>query len=121
MEAQHVLVAVSVASLLLNIGIAAIAATWGISKIRITVSQEIAKQRTDFDARLLQHAREFGETASAIRAKVHEVELWARDTFVRRESFLRVVDEVRTGFSDLGARLEKRMGQIEERLFAAKD
>ena len=39
--------------------------------------------------------REFGETVQAMQNKIHEFEKWSRDTFVKRDSFLHVTNEVK--------------------------
>jgi uncharacterized coiled-coil DUF342 family protein len=105
-----------IASLALNIGIALVGATWGISKIETAVRKAIDEHREKYDQDLNELGRNFGETSAALRQKVHEVETWARDTFVRRDSFLAMVTEVRSSVDALGARIEKRLERMETKI-----
>lgn len=54
---------------------------------------------------------EFGETAAALRQKIHEIETWNRDTFVRKESFDLVISRMETA-------MNKAMDKIESRIEA---
>lgn len=107
---------IAVASLALNIGIAAVGATWGLAKIKDAVRDAMDTHRKEFEEQIAGLRRETVETMSAQRQKLHEIELWARDMFVRRDSFLAVIAEVKTGFADLGARLEKRLERMETKI-----
>jgi hypothetical protein len=113
---QYVTVGVAVLSLLLNVSIAIVGATWGVARIRIAVSEAIEQHRQDFDARLSSAERVTGEGMAAIRGKMHEIELWARDTFVRRDSFLAVTNEIKGGLADLGNAIGRRLDRIENRM-----
>jgi hypothetical protein len=103
-------------SLALNIGIALVGATWGIAKIETAVRKAIDEHREKYDEDLNKLERNVGETGLAIRQKIHELETWARDTFVRRDSFLAMVTEVRSSMSALGDRLEKRLERMETKI-----
>lgn len=118
---QIITAAVAVLSLLLNVGIAIVGATWGIARLKAAVGEEIAKHRADFDGKLEGVERNAGETAAALRNKVHELELWVRDTFVRRDSFLTVIQEVKGGIAELGKQLDKRLDRIESRLYGGPE
>jgi hypothetical protein len=48
---------------------------------------EAGAGRAGTEAEQEKMGREFGEIAAAIRQKIHEVETWARDEFVRKGSF----------------------------------
>jgi hypothetical protein len=113
---QYVTVGVAVLSLLLNVSIAIVGATWGVARIRIAVSEAIEQHRQDFDARLVTAERATGEGMAALRTKLHEIELWARDTFVRRDSFLAVTNEIKGGLADLGNAIGRRLDRIENRM-----
>lgn len=60
--------------------------------------------------------REVGETVSAIRAKVHEIETWARDEFVRKNSFEAVISRVEKSLDQLGDRIDKRLDRLAEKM-----
>jgi hypothetical protein len=55
---------------------------------------------------------EFGETVAAIRQKVHDVETWNRDNFVRKESFELVIRRIENSLEKLGDRFEEKMDAL---------
>lgn len=59
---------------------------------------------------------EFGETGAAIRQKIHDVETWNRDTFVRKESFELVVNRIEKSMEKLGDRFEEKLDRLVERI-----
>lgn len=59
---------------------------------------------------------EFGETASAMRQKMHDMETWNRDNFVRKESFELVVSRIEKSMEKLGDRFEEKLDKIVERI-----
>jgi hypothetical protein len=63
---------------------------------------------------------EFGETASAIRQKIHDVETWNRDNFVRKESFELVVRRIESSIEKLGDRFEDKLDRLVERIQAPR-
>lgn len=60
--------------------------------------------------------REAGESIAAIRTKVHEIETWARDEFVRKGSFETVVSRMEKGIESLGEKIERRLDKMAERI-----
>jgi hypothetical protein len=101
------------ASLALNIGIAIAGATWGIAKIRETVRTEIAAHKEKIDQEIDAVGRSFGETTAAIRQKVHEVELYAANNYVRREGFYKVQETLTADIKAMGDELKKRLERME--------
>jgi len=65
-------------------------------------------------AETLRH--EFGETASALRTKIHDVETWNRDTFVRKDSFEIVISRLEKSFEKLGDKIEERIDKLADRI-----
>lgn len=115
---------VALASFVMNLLIAVIGATWGIAKIRAAVTEEMTKHKEAADAKIAAvetrlsakvetALHDTGEALAEIRTKINEVELWARDNFVRRESFTQIINEWRDGFRDLGTRVDRRLERIE--------
>lgn len=107
------------ASLALNVSIAIVGATWGIAKIKDAVRAEVASHKEKIDLELDALGRSFGETAAAIRQKVHDIETWSRDEFVRKGSFENVMTRMeKTGgaqFDKIEARLERMEGKIDSK------
>ena len=59
---------------------------------------------------------EAGEMGAAIRQKIHEVETWNRDTFVRKDSFEIVVNRIEKSMEKLGDRVEEKLEKFWERV-----
>lgn len=59
--------------------------------------------------------REFGETVAAVRQKIHDVETWNRDTFVRKDSFEMVVGRLEKSIEKLGDKIEDKLERLFER------
>jgi high-affinity Fe2+/Pb2+ permease len=59
--------------------------------------------------------RETGEMGAALRTKLHEVETWNRDTFVRKESFEVVVNRIEKSIEKMTDKLEDKFDKVMER------
>ena len=70
-------------------------------------------------AETLRH--ETGEVGAALRTKVHEVEVWTRDTFVRKDSFEMVIGRLEKSIEKLGDKIEDKMERIVERIQHRQD
>ena len=117
--------------LVLNLVVAAKSAQWGLpdrlSKMegrimgaveghRTAADQAIDKCRDEMVTRADTIRREFGETVSAMQSKISEFEKWTRDTFVRRDSFLTVTDEVKAALSERSVSVDSRFDRIENKI-----
>ena len=100
----------------LNVMVAAIGLTWGLAKIRDTIRDEIDSHRIKFDDELDSVGRSFGESLAAIREKIREVELFCRDTFLRRDSFYEVTKGVTADLKALSDRIETRLERMEAKI-----
>jgi phosphoenolpyruvate synthase/pyruvate phosphate dikinase len=58
---------------------------------------------------------ETGEMGSALRTKIHDVETWARDTFVRKDSFDMVIGRLEKSIDKLGDKIEEKLDKLAER------
>lgn len=57
---------------------------------------------------------ETGEMGSAIRQKIHDVEMFTRDTFVRKDTFEAVMNRIEKSIEKLGDRLEEKIDKMKE-------
>lgn len=76
--------------------------TLAVSEHREHTDSLLDKMRRELNAAMDSSSREFGESIHAIKDKVHQFELWARDNFVRRESFTVVNQETREAITKQG-------------------
>lgn len=112
---------IALSSLALNILVALVGLTWGVGKIRDAtmgaINKQIEKLQTKVDVDIDSMARSFGETNSAIREKIREVELFGRDTFLRRDSFYKTMElisaDMKTQFGKVESRLERMEAKID--------
>lgn len=97
------------------------------------ISEENSELRSDMDAQVenLQrdvsrlereamargdtYRQEFGETAAALRTKIHEIEVFSRDHFISKDTFVQTIGRIEKMFESFGDRLEKRFDKIDER------
>lgn len=83
---------------------------------RTVVDQVLDKTRDEMAARADTIRREFGETIAAMQSKIFEFEKWTRDTFVRRDSFLTVTDELKSTLADRSDGVDNRFDRLEDKI-----
>lgn len=64
--------------------------------------------------------REIGETFHAQRTKIHEIETWSRDTFVRKDSFEIVIGRLEKTIEKLGDKLESKLDRLDQKIHPAE-
>lgn len=89
--------------------------------LAILASQKESDDRLDeksseFAERIDKTTREFGEVALAIRQKITEVELFCRDTYVRRDGFYKVQENFETSIRALGDKIDARLERMEVKI-----
>jgi hypothetical protein len=105
----------------------AVKVTRSLSDMESRLKQSIMQQRDAIDSDIELSRREttasvdtlrghVGELGAALRTKIHEVETWARDTFVRRDSFQLVVQEIKSEIKQAAATSEQKLERIEQKL-----
>lgn len=80
------------------------------------VERDLANLERDSIARADTLRRETGEMGLAIRQKIHDVEVFNRDTFVRVDSFELVIGRIEKSIEKLGDRLESKVDRVVDRL-----
>jgi hypothetical protein len=116
-----------VAGFVLNVIVLLIAGTWALSRHGREIENAIFKSRQETDNEIdklrgelrTEHddfMRRFGDSLAAIRAKVNEVELWARDEFVRRDDFYRILDGINKSITALGDKIDARTDRLESKI-----
>lgn len=98
--------------LILNSG----AGIWKLSRVEIALHDAIAEGRKETDDRIDRQGRDVGETIAAIREKVREVELFIRDTYMRRDSFYQVQTSMEASMKALGEQIDKRLERMEAKI-----
>lgn len=124
MNAQNLTIYLAIVAFILGLLAHAIKLTWRISQMELDIREDVDANVDNIqrDVRKLEaetveaHRREVGETVSAIRQKIHDVETWNRDTFVRKETFEQVIGRIEKSLDKLGDRFEEKMDRLIERL-----
>jgi hypothetical protein len=107
---------VAISGLILNILVAVIGLTWGVAKIRDAVRTEIEEHREKFEGQIDTLRKNTGEMGAALRQKINDVELYARDTFMRRDSFAAVQAELKAQMQAMGDKIETRLERMETKI-----
>lgn len=106
----------AIASLVLNIGIAIVGATWGIAKIKDAVRDAMDAHKQEYDQQLDNLSRQFTDTFAALRQKINDVELDAAKTYMRRESFYQVKSEMSAEIREFRNDLKDRLDRLETKI-----
>jgi hypothetical protein len=104
---------VAIAGLALNVLVAVVGVTWGITRIRDAVRGEIDAHRDKFNDDIDNLRDNFGETAAALRQKIAEVELYAANQYVRREGFYEVQKQLAGDIKAMGEQIAARLERME--------
>lgn len=120
MEDYAAAVALTLEALQLEDILAAIRGTWILGKSRAKFTEKIDEVRLELERKIDQETdiavHDFGETVSAIRAKINEMELWNRDTFVTKATFNLVAAQNRDFWQRFEDKLDRRLDRIELKL-----
>lgn len=107
----------------------AITTTWGVSRMLNSRDRAFIKMMTDHEVADVERfasvgreivisrdtlRSEFGETGSALRQKMTDMELWGRDNNVHKSSFYHVTNAISASITALGSKIDGlRAGQID--------
>jgi len=89
---------------------------WQLSRVEAALRRDITQARDEIEARQDREVRTVGDSVAALRQKLHEVELWTANTFLRRDSFYKAQEELKAEMKTLGERLEARLERMEEKI-----
>jgi hypothetical protein len=109
---------IALAAFALNFVGTIVGVTWKLTRVEIALRDAITAERREIDGHMERQSREFGETAAALRQKIHEVEVWSRDTFVRSDGFQSVKNELSQEMKDIAKLINQRLERIEANMMA---
>jgi Sec-independent protein translocase protein TatA len=116
LNVEHIGTILTIAGFILNLIVIVVGGTWKLSQVEGSLRKAIEESRKEIDDRIDLQSREFGETVAALRQKMHEVELWARDTFMRRDGFYKIKDEVTGALKEVRDELKTDLRRLEEKI-----
>jgi hypothetical protein len=89
---------------------------WQLSRVEKSLGDKINEAKDEVERRQDTHLREFGETVSAIRSKINEVELFAANNYVKRDGFYKVQEQIGSEIRSLGDKIEARFVRLETKI-----
>jgi hypothetical protein len=89
---------------------------WQLSRVEAALRKDITRSRDEIEAKQDQQVRHFAENLAALRQRLHEVELWTANTFLRRDSFYKAQEELKAEMKALGDKIEARLERMEEKI-----
>lgn len=116
MDPAMLMVLLGALGFVLNVIVLLVGGTWKLSRVEKAIKEDISRHQQYTDAEFAKVRREFGETASAIRQKLHEMELWSRDHFVLRPSFDVALAQVTDAIQTMEEKIEVRLTRMESKI-----
>lgn len=108
---------VSIASLIVSTIAIIIAGVWKLGSVRDELKDVINANRQELEKKLDEETdtvrHEFGETISALREKLTQVELYIRDNYVSKNSFNTVLERILAELKSVSDRFENRFIKLE--------
>jgi len=114
MESSRVLIDAAV--LLVTVIGMIITGVWAIGKVREDLKDNDSEIVKAMNEEFLVIRREFGETVTAMRAKMTEIEFYIRDHYVTRETFDTVLNRLLAEIRTLGERMETNKISLENKI-----
>ncbi len=99
----------ALAGFVVNLIVLAIGGTWALGRQSNKIEETLRAEHAEFRT-------QYGDSLTALRAKVTEVEMWSRDEFIRREDFYRIVDGINKSIGALGEKIDARTDRLETKL-----
>lgn len=120
MEPAHVAVLISAAVLAITVVQQLFGGGWRLSaklsSMESAFTKSMADLKADLDERSERYVKDYGETAAAIRLKLHEIELDIAKNYTRRESFYQVNAENSTKLEAAFKRIDVRLERMEAKI-----
>jgi hypothetical protein len=100
---------VAVGGFLLNLGVMLTGGVWWLGRLEQTVLEK-AKAHTD------EVKKDTDQALGIVGGQISHLNMWTRDTFVRREDFYPALDNVNNSIQALGANVDNRMTRLEVKI-----
>lgn len=97
-----------------------VAGARALAKMESRLTDKIAQTVNKTDEVISRQYHDFGESLTAIRTKITEVELYGRDNYVRRDGFYAVQKQLTDDMKVLGEKLDTRLERMEDKLDSAR-
>ena len=113
-------IGIALATLVSSFFISAIKGTRTLSKAEVLLNDKIAEARLECLHKVATEIdtvnRNFGETVTAAKTKMTEMELWGRDNYVNKATFNVVMAQLRSDSERLEDKIDRRFDRLEAKL-----
>ena len=120
METATIAILISAGSLVFLIGKEVLGGSWKLSsklaEMEKGLRQAINDSKEEIEERQERQGRDFGETVSALKEKVREVELYVRDTYIEKDDFLVQMQHHNLMMTNNFANVTARLDRMEKKL-----
>lgn len=93
---------------------------WKLSRVELSIradhATEISAMRADYLTQIGQMRTDYSGKVAELTAKVYQIEIWARDEFVRKSSFETVIARLEKGMEALGTKVETAVEKMAQRI-----
>lgn len=103
---DHLAAWVGLGALILSVLVQVVGGAIWIGRLDGKIDKAVEGVKFELLDKLDEESRNFGEAVTAIRNKIHEVELFSRDHFVSKSTFQQVLGELREDFRMILTKLE---------------
>lgn len=112
--------AIAFGMFLLGVLSSIVGATWTLGKSREKLVEKIDATRLELDRRIDAEsdvvAQRVGETFTALRQKITDMELWNRDNFVSKNTFTFVMGDIKDWQRRFEEKIDRRFDKLEDKL-----
>lgn len=123
MESAGIALIIAGSSLFLTLILQVWGGSWKLSgklsDMEAGLRKAIGEAKQEIEDRQDRHVHDFGETVSAIREKVREVELFVRDKYIEKDDFIvqmqRHNELIQMNFTNITARLDRMEKKLDQR------
>lgn len=107
---------IALGGLIVTIIINIVLLTWSIANIRLDLTTKIAAAKDEMENQINASIKMYGETITAIRQKINDVELYGSKEYVRREGFYKVQETLTKDIKTLGDKLDAGLQRVNDKL-----
>lgn len=108
---------VAIATLILSTIVILVTGTWRLGIVRDELKDAINANRIELEKKINEETdtirKEFGETVSALKEKLTQVELYIRDNYVTKNSFNTVLERILAEIRTLSEKLDSHRLRVD--------
>ena len=111
---------IAIATLIISTIVIIVTGVWRLGLVRDELKDAINANRVELEHKIDIETdtirREFGETISALKEKLTQVELYIRDNYVSKNSFSTVLERILSELKSISDRFENRFLRMENEI-----